>query len=60
MGKRDLEKLRREHKGKFSRTRAPLKRESEEGSSLLDETNLKEGTRQVPKSTFKRTAKFKH
>ena len=60
MGKRDLEKLRREHKGKFSRTREPLKRESKEGSSLLAETNLKEGTRQVPKSTFKRTAKFKH
>ena len=60
MGKRDLEKLRREHKGKFSRTRAPLKRESKEGSGLLAETNLKESTGQVPKSTFKRTAKFKH
>lgn len=60
MGKRDLEKLRREHKGKFSRTREPIKRESKEGASLLAETNLKEGTRQVLKSTFKRTAKFKH
>jgi len=56
MGKRDLEKLRREHKGKFSRTRASLKQES----SLVAETNLKEGTRQESKSTFKRTAKFKH
>ncbi|MFS9028428.1 hypothetical protein QM925_04070 [Streptococcus cristatus] len=60
MGKRDLEKLRREHKGKFSRTREPLKREPKEGTGLLAETNHKEGTRQVPKSTFKRTAKFKH
>lgn len=60
MGKRDLEKLRREHKGKFSRTRELLKRESKEGASLLAETNLKEGTRQESKSTFKRTAKFKH
>lgn len=60
MGKRDLEKLRREHKGKFSRTREPIKRESKEGASLLAETNLKEGTRQESKSTFKRTAKFKH
>lgn len=42
MEKRDLEKLRREHKGKFSRTRAPLKRESKEGASLLAETNLKD------------------
>lgn len=40
MGKRDLEKLRREHKGKFSRTREPIKRESKEGASLLAETNL--------------------
>ena len=44
MGKRDLEKLRREHKGKFSRTRASLKQES----SLVAETNAKEGTRQLP------------
>ena len=44
MEKRDLEKLRREHKGKFSRTRVSLKQES----SLVAETNAKEGTRQVP------------
>ena len=44
MEKRDLEKLGREHKGKFSRTRASLKQES----SLVAEINAKEGTRQLP------------
>ena len=44
MGKRDLEKLGREHEGKFSRTRVSLKQES----SLVAEANAKEGTRQVP------------
>ena len=50
MGKRDLEKLRREHKEKFSRTKISSTRNFKAEQALTSNPNLKEETKSIPES----------
>ena len=57
MGKRDLEKLRREHKEKFSRTKISSTRNFKAEQALTSNPNLKEETKSIPESNFKEVTK---
>ena len=53
MGKRDLEKLRREHKEKFSRTKISSTRNFKAEQALISNPNLKEVTKTLDKQKVK-------